>query len=213
LRKGRISEIIVVANHWEESMGGLVSTVATRIIVRYLNKTFSLQRLHHIRNDPPSNDPAGNGQVIAAYFAPAAGNDLLWLSLHIKHRLSQRPDNRLFLPEDFGVRSPNAEARWKYFLTVANANVLTPGNHAAIVSLIFQGLTTVGPGGGAFKYNRIEFDCVDAAQIDGGLDQQVLGADEVDDNGTYYLKIVLVTAPMDTLAGVAGLSLDPQPGP
>lgn len=197
-------------------MGSLVSTVATRIIIRHLNKTFSLQRFHHIRNDSPSNDPAGNGQTIAAYFAPGAGHDLLWLSLNIKHKLSQRPDNRLFLPEDFGVRSPNAEARWKYFLTAANANVLTAVNHAAIISLIFQGLTAVVPiGGGGFRllYNRIEFDCIDAAQTGGDLGQQVLGADEIDDSGTYYLKIVLVTPPMDPLAGVAGLGLDQQPGP
>jgi hypothetical protein len=197
-------------------MGGLVSTVATRIIVHHLNKTFSLQRLHHIRNDPPLNDPAGNGQTIAAYFAPAAGHDLLWLSQNIKHNVSQRPDNRLFLPEDFGVRSPNAEARWKYFLTVANASVLTPVNHAAIISLIYQGLTAFIPligGGTRLVYNRIQFDCVDDAQIAGNLGQHVLGASEIEDDGTSCYKIVLVTPPMPVLTGVAGLELDPQPNP
>jgi hypothetical protein len=196
-------------------MGSLVSTVATRIIIRHLNKTFSLQRLHHIRSDPPSNDPAGNGQTIAAYFAPG-GQDLFWLSQNIRHNVSQRPDNRLFLPEDFGVRSPNAEARWKYFLTVGNANVLTHVNHTAIITLIFQGLTTLVPtAGGGLKplYNRIEFDCIDDNQIAGNLGQHVVAADETDDHGTHYLKIVLVTPPMDALIGVAGLQLDPQPGP
>jgi hypothetical protein len=195
-------------------MGGLVSTVATRIIIRHLNKTFSLQRFHHIRNEPPLNDPAGNGQAIAAYFAPGAGYDLLQLSLAIKHRVSQRPGNELFLPEDFGVRSPHAEARWKYFLTVGNANVLTQVNHTAIISLIYRGLTTVVPtGGGGVRllYNRIEFDCIDAALTAGNLGQQVLGADETDDHGTYYLKIVLVTPPMDVLSGA--LALDQQPNP
>jgi hypothetical protein len=192
-------------------MGALISTVGTRIIIRHLNKVFSLQRLRHIRNDPPNPDVAGNGQVIQEYFAPAAGYDLLQLSTLIKHKVSQRPGKEIFLPEDIGVRSPHVEARWKYFLDYTNSNVLTQVNHTAIISQIYQALTATVTGTVKPLYNRIEFDCIDDAQIAGNLGQHVLGASETDDHGTQYYKIILVTPPMGALSG--GLSLDPQPDP
>ena len=192
-------------------MGALISTVGTRVIIHHLNKVFSLQRLRHLRNDPPSNDPAGNGQAIQEYFAPGAGYDLLGLSTTIKHQVSQRSGKEMFLPEDLGVRSPHVEARWKYFLDATNPNVLTHVNHTVIITLIYQGLKATVPGTNKPKYNRIEFDCIDDTQIAGNLGQHVLGADEIDDHGTCYLKIVLVTTPMAALSGA--LALDPQPDP
>jgi hypothetical protein len=193
-------------------MGSLVSTVATRAIIRHLNKTFGLQRIHRIRHEPPSNDPAGNGQYIQTYFAPAPGGAARGWNLHqictgIKHGVSQRPGGEIFLPEDFGPRSPNAEQRWLWFLDTTKANVLTGPNNTAIMDAIYSGLTDAGTAKGTLKYGKIEFDCIDSAPVGG---QFLLVSDETDDNGTLYKKIVLCTPPMDPNVPVA---LDPQPQP
>lgn len=201
-------------------MGTLISTLGTRYLIAHLNRTFSPPRIHHLRNDPPSNDAAlaNNGQSIAQYFnsaAPMGGNDLLWLSQQIKHNhLSIRPNHEVFLPED-QARTPNNEARWLYFLTVGNPTVLTAANHTAIKNLIWRGLSAVD-GVGNLIYERIEFDAIDSKQDAGGnLGQNVVWSDEVDDHARTYLKIILVTPPLSPNANAAtGLrALDPQPTP
>jgi hypothetical protein len=199
-------------------MGGLVSTVGTRLLISHFNRAFSAPRITHMRTDPSIGDPSGTGETIAWYFGPGGlaqfpNIDLLWISQNMKHRLSPRPHNEVFLPDDASRRSPNAEKRWLYFLTQNNPNVLTLPNHTAIKNAIYQGLNSVN-GSGNPMYNRIEFDCVDSDQVGGQLAQTVLSSDENDDHGTLYLKIVLVTPPIDpnSQSIIAGLPpLDPQP--
>ncbi len=192
-------------------MGALISTIGTRYIVGGLNRAFSPPRIRHIRNQHPIRDPAN--QTIAEYFNPAhPGGDLLWLTQTIRHSHSSRPNNECFLPED-ERRSPKAVPRWLYFLTSTNPNVLTPANHVAIRNLIWKGLTDLT--GSNPTYERIEFDAVDAKQDAGGaLGQHVIWSDEVDDHGRTYMKIILVTAPIDPV-GTPGVlpSLDQQPTP
>jgi hypothetical protein len=188
-------------------MGGLVSTVGTRYLIEQFNRAFSSPRIEQLRTDPPlhaiaagSSIPAGS--PIMDYFNdPAAAVDLLWLTQNMTHAHSRRGDNKCFLPEDSG-RSVNTEGRWRYFLTQANPGVLTGANHNSIKAAIYRGLS--------HGFSRIEFDCVDA----GAVAQTVLSAPENDDHGKQYLKIVLVTAPIDPNRGgaIAGLpALDKQP--
>jgi len=136
--------------------------------------------------------------------------DLLWLSNGITHKgITTRSDFLCFLPEDTN-RSKNTEKRWLYYLKTGNpGNVLIAANHAAIKSAIYTGLSSLSAG--AFTYERIEFDCVD-----GGGTQEVFSAEEKDDHGRIYFKVVLVTPPL--LANTSGViiaglpPLDPQPG-
>ena len=192
-------------------MGALISTIGTRYIVAALNRAFSPPRICQIRNQHPIVDPAN--QVIAEYFNPAhPGGDLLWLTQNIKHLHSNRANHECFLPED-ETRSPRAVARWLYFLTSANPNVLTAANHVAIRNLIYRGLTDRDANNNLI-YERIEFDAVDAKQDAGGnVGQRVIWSDEVDDHARTYMKIILVTDPINPVGGGALPALDPQPTP
>jgi hypothetical protein len=193
-------------------MGGLVSTVGTRYLINQFNRAFSSPRIEQLRTDPPMHAVAGGssiaaGSAIMDYFNdPAAAVDLLWLTQNMTHAHSRRGDNRCFLPEDSG-RSANVELRWRYFLTRANPNVLTQPNHGLIKAAIYRGLS--------HGFSRIEFDCIDVAQEGGAaVAQTVLSATEYDDHGKQYLKIVLVTPPIDPNRGgaIGGLpALDKQP--
>jgi hypothetical protein len=141
---------------------------------------------------------------------PNPAHDLFWITDKITYTHTARADHRCFLPED-NQRSPTAEARWKYFLTVGNpGGVLTAANHAAIKNAIYVGLSTMTLPS-TWTYNRIEFDCVD-----GGGTQTVFSAPENDDNGISYWKVVLVTPPMpavlaNPLMPGTNINLDPQP--
>jgi hypothetical protein len=173
-------------------MGALISTVGTRYLISHFNRAFSEPRITQLRTQPSAPDHSGTGQPVRWYFNPAAvwpGKpavvDLLWLTNNMKQAYSRRPNNEVFLPED-AARSPRAEIRWKHFLSTANPGSLTLANHQTIIQQIYAGLI------GAYSY--IEFDCVDGTAA--GL-QTVLYADEDDDHRRRYLKIVLVTPPIN----------------
>jgi hypothetical protein len=189
-------------------MGALISTVGTRYLVNHLNRAFSSPRIEQLRSDPPKVAPTGSalpaGSLIMDYFNDNT-IDLLWLSQQLKHDHSRRGDNKCFLPEDMG-RSTKTEQRWVYFLTKTNPNVLTQANHDLIRKAIFRALS--------HDFTHIEFDCVDVSQEGGAAAQTVLSANERDDHGRKYMKIVLVTPPLpdNRGGGIAGLPvLDKQP--
>jgi hypothetical protein len=91
--------------------------------------------------------------------------------------------------------------------------VLTAANHAAIRNLIYRGLTDRDVNNNLI-YERIEFDAVDAKQDAGGnVGQHVIWSNEVDDHARTYMKIILVTDPIDPVGGGGLPALDPQPTP
>jgi len=161
-------------------------------------KEFKGNRLDDLRNDVID----GNTTRIKDVFAN--GNvDLLWLTNNVKHRHSQRlsGDKKCLLPDDNSAGQPHLEARWIYFLTASNNDVLTPTNHQKIRWLISTVLNDS-------SYGYIDFDCINCDP------QTMFYADEFDNNGpnpVKYLRIVLGTPPMDKLPNT-NLSLDPQDG-
>ncbi|SRR6266481_2873360 len=190
-------------------MGSLISTVGTRYLINHLNRAFSSPRIEQLRSDLPKTIPTGSSSpansLIMDYFNDNT-IDLLWLSRNITHDHSKRSDNLCFLPEDMG-RSKNTEQRWIYFLTKTNPGVLTQPNHDLIRKAIYRALS--------HDFTHIEFDCVDVSQEGGAsAGQTVLSANEHDDHGRKYMKIVLVTPPLpdNRNSAVAGLPpLDKQP--
>jgi hypothetical protein len=180
-------------------MGGLVLTKGTRHLIQHFQTEFKGNRLNDLRNDPIM----GTTTLIKDAFANGSV-DLLWLTNNIKHNHSQRPpgDKRCLLPDDSSGGQPHLEARWLYFLTSTNANVLSASNHQIIRRLISSVLADT-------SYGYIDFDCIDAPT------QTVFYADEYDTHGAHavkYLRIVLGTPPMDKLSSDPNLSLDPQDG-
>src|SRR5258707_3380626 len=118
----------------EASMGGLVLTKGTRHLIKHLQKEFKGNRLDDLRNDPID----GTTTLIKDVFANGAV-DLLWLTNNVKHRHSQRQnpaDMKCLLPDDNSAGQAHLEARWIYFLTASNNNVLTPTNHQKIPDCI-----------------------------------------------------------------------------
>ena len=178
-------------------MGGLVLTKGTRHLIKHFQKEFKGNRLDDLRNDPID----GTTTLIKDVFANSAV-DLLWLTNNVKHRHSQRQnpaDMKCLLPDDNSAGQAHLEARWIYFLTASNNNVLTPTNHQKIRHCISTVLNDN-------SYGSIDFDCIECDP------QTVFFADEFDNNGAKYLRIVLGTPPMDKSPNDANLSLDPQGG-
>ncbi|SHG64372.1 hypothetical protein [Bradyrhizobium erythrophlei] len=176
-------------------MGSLVLTKGTRHLIKHFQKEFSPPRLADLRND----NILGTATAIKTAFADP-NNDLLALTLNVKHKHSPRGDNKCLLPDDSSGGQPHLEARWIYFLS-NNSNVLTPNNHQIIRGLISTVLNDT-------SYGYIDFDCIE------GPTQTVLPSDEFDNSGANpvkYLRIVLVTPPMSKLSGT-NLELDPQGG-
>jgi hypothetical protein len=178
-------------------MGSLVLTKGTIHLIKHFQHEFKPPRLDDLRND----NIMGTGTRIKDAFANST-NDLLWLTNNIKHNHSPRAgDHKCLLPDDSSGGQPHLEARWIYFLS-NNANVLTPANHQVIRGLISKVLNDP-------SYGYIDFDCVE------GPTQTVLSADEFKNSGgnpVKYLRIVLVTPPMNKFSGDSNLELDPQGG-
>lgn len=191
-------------------MGALINTVGTRMLIEHLNYEFRDSRIADIRASHPITDP--RNQVIAQYFQ--TNQDLKWLTEHIDHAHARRGDQLCFLPvQHKDERSPNAIARWKWFIdqtNIHNLDALLAANHVAICNAIYTGLTGASSAGGA--YDRIEFDAVDGTSVKGAPDQFVLQAEEADANGVKYYKIVLVTPPIAATASGRRPRQDDQPG-
>src|SRR5450432_3802139 len=96
----------------EVSMGSLVLTKGTRHLINHFRKAFSPPRLDQLRTD----NILGTTTPIKAAFADAS-NDLLALSLNVKHNHSPRGDHKCLLPDDNSGGQPHLEARWIYFLS------------------------------------------------------------------------------------------------
>jgi hypothetical protein len=174
-------------------MGGLVLTKGTRHLIKHFQKAFRPPRLNQLRSD----NIRGTATLIKDAFADNT-MDLLGLTNIIKHNHSPRGDHRSLLPDDSSSGQPHLEARWIYFLS-NNANVLTPTHHQVIRGLISMVLNDP-------SYDHIDFDCIECST------QTVFYADEFDNSGAKYLRIVLGTPPMTKLSGDPNLELDPQPG-
>lgn len=188
-------------------MGALISTIGTRLLCEHFSNVAFKRRIHDLRHDPNMNSP-DTTKKIKDYFKDQ-NYDLLRLTNEMKHAHSGHGAKKCFLPDN-SSRSPHLEARWLYFLDVTKEipgkfNVLTPVNHAKIKKAISDGLE------GDYAY--ISFDCIDATDADGNSinNQLVFRADEYDDTGDLYLKIVLMTPAMDQFIGDQNLQLDPQP--
>jgi hypothetical protein len=165
--------------------------------MKHFNKEFKGTRLDDLR----TSTVLGKTDKIKDLFAN--GNvDLLWLTENVQHGHSPRnKDKKCLLPDDESNGQPHLEARWIYFLTETNLNVLTNTNHQKIRTAISAVLSDP-------SYDRIEFDCIECDP------QNVFAADEFDDgSGKKYMRIVLGTPPMIKVPLTEpNLEIDPQPG-
>ena len=194
-------------------MGALIRTVGTRMLIEHFNHEFRGSRLNDIRTQHPQAGSDPRNQLIQEYFK--TDKDLKWLSDTIKHAHSTHAQKKCFLPPKHKDKaSPNAIARWTWFIDKANISgldALTAPNHVDLCNAIYTGLTGACSSGGL--YDRIEFDAVDGTSVKGGgPDQFVLQAEEPDPNGAKYYKIVLVTPPIPSAAAGGRPKKDDQPG-
>ena len=179
----------------EASMGGLVLTKGTRLLIKQLNQEFG-KHIDHYRQDKNN----GTQTPISQLFADATQN-LYTLTYNIKLKHSPRGDHRPLLPDDTTGHA-HIDARWLYFLAVDpqdpnNPNRLTQANHDQIRTEISNVL-------GDTSYDHIEFDCIEFAQ------QTVFAEDGWDDKGkTKCRRIILATPPMAAqINNDASLTLD-----
>ena len=181
-------------------MGALINTAGTQILQHYFNVTLFTARLGHLRNNPPSNNPAGNGQPIMEYFNPAGSHTLHYITTTLTHQSSQRGDKLIFLPDqpymvyNVPTSCPSLEARWKYFLVTTNPGVLTVQTENKLRRAIYQGLSDA-------SYAFLQFDCVDGTGLT--PPQTITPTDVSLGSGKKYRLIVLQTPPMSATKPVA----------
>jgi hypothetical protein len=182
--------------------GGLIRTKGTKKLAAHFNEEIDTW-IGFWRNVQETNagalfDRAGGNADLLAITDDARTQD----NSNALH--SRRTDYKCLLPDiqNHPIHK-NLEARWRWFLTLANAGRggLQQANHNKIADGILKGLLTkTGPG--AYVVDCITFDAVEA----GDKQDVALTAHRVD--GRVILEIVLITPPIPPHHNLATDPLD-----
>lgn len=170
-------------------MGALIKTKGTKRLAAHFNEEFDTwidwwRQLQTVNMGSLFDRAGGNADLSAVTDDPR--------TRHAAAQHSRRTDHKCLLPDIAGHPiHQHLEARWRWFLTLANAGAggLQQTNHNKIADAILKGL--LDPTGGP----PYTFDCITFDAVEAGMNQDVAVTEHRVD-GRTILEIVLITPPM-----------------